>query len=265
MADDYFTILKRNMVKKLFNTQILQRNDVSPIVIAKEAGVSRSKVYRWINKFGFDPENNYSNDKSEDEIAELVWENLTGAEIERLYKWARGKKFNLRKNPEIRIYQHQDGKRAARRRSRNRTDKDIKADQAKNVKLIANAGMDPIQNVPVAKTAVEQQETIEKRLHDFVTTNSSTEKQVDELVKCILFGSKAHTEAVQAMLNDTRGNKDFNRQQWAFDQLRRMSGKTAYKSFKEALHRGQKKTGNTVVDVLLKAYRQNKHKIDLSE
>ncbi|MCR4913368.1 MAG: hypothetical protein K5983_06470 [Lactobacillus sp.] len=153
----------------------------------------------------------------------------------------------------------------ARQRSRNRTDKDIKADQAKSVKLIANAGIDPIQDVPVAKTAVEQQETIEKRLHDFVTTNSSTEKQVDELVKCILFGSKAHTEAVQAMLNETRGNKDFNRQQWAFDQLRRMSGKTAYKSFKEALHRGQKKTGNTTVDVMLKAYRQNKHKIDLSE
>lgn len=256
--------VKRMLVKKLFSTKILNRNDVTIAEISRVSGDSIPKIYRLLKKFGFDTHNKFRNDKSPEEIADLVWKNLTGEEIERLYDWVRYKRFDVKKDPQKRSYVLSDEGREKLRERRVRTEKDDSNDQAMNVALIKNSGIPQIQPTPTAKTAKALPQGTESKLHNFVTTDDSTDNQVSALLKSILLGTRPTDETVAAMVKLATSDDEFNAKQWAFNELFNRSVQEARSAFmKQALTSDFTKGESEQTDLLINAYLQNLKAINL--
>lgn len=260
----YFGRIRKQIVELLFNQEVLSRKDVNAKSISEQCGVTTATVYNWLRKFGFDSRNGFKNDKSEEEIGNLIWQTLTGAQIESLYRWAQQEAFTERKAPEKQAYHFSDEQKESLRRARERIELEKANAEAKNVAMIAKAGIPEVNATPVPENAKTQADTLANRLHNFVTTNSSTAKQVDNLFKGILFGAQAQTEAVQAMLNQANNDNQFNAKQWAFNELCQRFGKQTFGVFKDAVKNDISKTGDPQVDELLNAYRQNKKSVSLN-
>lgn len=268
VKETYLQKEKRGLQEKLFNTEILSRPDVSTSELAEIAGANRTQLYRWLKKFGFDAKDGFKNDKTPEEIQDIVWSTLTCAQAEQLYDWAKSKRFAEKKVPSTRAYHLTAKGLKGRKENRKRTTADEHNDEAKNAELVKNAGIPTIEDVPTATTAKAKNDTIENRLHDFITTNSTTEQQVENLLNNLLFGEPAKTEAVHAMADKARNTNDFNVQQWAFQTLYSRCNRQATTDFEQVLSglkQEQEVEGRQATEFLLKAYRQNKAKIDLNE
>lgn len=264
----YLNQVKRGMVNRLFNTEYLQRVDVQPTKIAEIAGISKTQLYRLYRKWGFNIHDNYSNELSKDEIADRIWKSLTGWQIEQLYTWARDRRFDNHKAPSKRPYHLTDEGREGLRKNRSRTADDEKREEAQNAEIIANAGIEGVEPVPTPENTEAKPTTLADDLHDFVTTNRSTAKQSDSLIKALLFGSKPSDIAVQQMEKKVLEADDFNEKQWAFQQLYTRSGRQAQADFMQILNglKDEKEIeGRKDPQTLLHAYRQNENKIDLKQ
>ena len=119
MAGNYLETVKSSLIKRLFNAETLSRKDVTANDIARAVGTNRKKVYRWLKKFGFEAENGqFKNDKSTEEVKQLIWSTLTGEEIEKLFLWSRKMRFNEKAPVKRRGYTLSDKALAARRADR---------------------------------------------------------------------------------------------------------------------------------------------------
>ena len=217
--ETYLQKEKRGLQEKLFNPEILSRPDVTGAELAMIAETSRMQIYRLFKKLGMDVKKDFKTEKTPEEIQDILWENLTCAQAERLYTWARDKRFSEKVVPEKRAYHLTKEGLKGRKENRKRTPKDDAADKAKNLEAVKNAGIPMVNPVPVASGAVAKNDTISDKLHDFITTTSSTEAQVNNLLNGLLFGNQATTEAVAVMIDKAKNDKNFNEKQWAFNTL----------------------------------------------
>lgn len=254
------------IVEKLFNQKILSRPDVTPAEISKIAGVTGMQVYRWLKKFGFEVKQDFKNDKTPEEIGEIVAHTLSYQQFVDLYVWAVENRWSEKKVPEKRAYHLSDAGREARKESRKRTKADRADEQAKNAKLIAKAGFTTVDQVPVAKTAKAKKESLSEKLHDWVTTDQSSDKQVDNLLHSILFGKRPEGQTVTAEYELATSDPSFNAIQWAFVALYERSARVAQSDFMKAVQglvESNELRGQAVR--LLAAYEQNEKKIDLDK
>lgn len=219
VKETYLQKEKRGLQEKLFNPEILSRPDVTGAELAMIAETSRMQIYRLFKKLGMDVKKDFKTEKTPEEIQDILWENLTCAQAERLYTWARDKRFSEKVVPEKRAYHLTKEGLKGRKENRKRTPKDDAADKAKNLEAVKNAGIPMVNPVPVASGAVAKNDTISDKLHDFITTTSSTEAQVNNLLNGLLFGNQATTEAVAVMIDKAKNDKNFNEKQWAFNTL----------------------------------------------
>lgn len=219
VKETYLQKEKRGLQEKLFNPEILSRPDVTGAELAMIAETSRMQIYRLFKKLGMDVKKDFKTEKTPEEIQDILWENLTCAQAERLYTWARDKRFSEKVVPEKRAYHLTKEGLKGRKENRKRTPKDDAADKAKNLEAVKNAGIPMVNPVPVASGAVAKNDTISDKLHDFITTTSSTEAQVNNLLNGLLFGNQATTEAVAVMIGKAKNDKNFNEKQWAFNTL----------------------------------------------
>lgn len=263
VKETYLQKVKRGLQEKLFNSEILSRPDVTGVELARIAGTSQAQLYRWFKKFGFETQNHFANKKEPSEIQDIIWQTLTCDQAERLYTWAKGKRFAKRKVPAKRAYHLTDEGRRGRAESRKRTKEDQKKDIAKNKQLIANMGIPSISAIPDYNHDAAQQ-SISDKLHDFITTNESTDAQVDNLINHILLAEPAQTEAVGAMAKMLRQHPEFNAQQWAFEEMCKRSGETTVKAFLHSLNGVVPNVDQAdTVNKLTEAYRSNQSKINL--
>lgn len=219
VKETYLQKEKRGLQEKLFNPEILSRPDVTGAELAMIAETSRMQIYRLFKKLGMDVKKDFKTEKTPEEIQDILWENLTCAQAERLYTWARDKRFSEKVVPEKRAYHLTKEGLKGRKENRKRTPEDVAADKAKNLEAVKNAGIPMVNPVPVASGAVAKNDTISDKLHDFITTTSSTEAQVNNLLNGLLFGNQATTEAVAVMIDKAKNDKNFNEKQWAFNTL----------------------------------------------
>lgn len=219
VKETYLQKEKRGLQEKLFNPEILSRPDVTGAELAMIAETSRMQIYRLFKKLGMDVKKEFKTEKTPEEIQDILWENLTCAQAERLYTWARDKRFSEKVVPEKRAYHLTKEGLKGRKENRKRTPEDVAADKAKNLEAVKNAGIPMVNPVPVASGAVAKNDTISDKLHDFITTTSSTEAQVNNLLNGLLFGNQATTEAVAVMIDKAKNDKNFNEKQWAFNTL----------------------------------------------
>lgn len=219
VKETYLQKEKRGLQEKLFNPEILSRPDVTGAELAMIAETSRMQIYRLFKKLGMDVKKDFKTEKTPEEIQDILWENLTCAQAERLYTWARDKRFSEKVVPEKRAYHLTKEGLKGRKENRKRTPTDDAADKAKNLEAVKNAGIPMVNPVPVASGAVAKNDTISDKLHDFITTTSSTEAQVNNLLNGLLFGNQATTEAVAVMIDKAKNDKNFNEKQWAFNTL----------------------------------------------
>lgn len=262
----YLQQVKHGMVKKLFNTEILSRPDVTPTEMSKVAHVTNAQVYRWLKRFGFRVKDGFRNDKTPDEIADLVWSTLKGQQIESLYEWAKKKRFSEKVTPKKRAYKFTEEGLEARRESRKRTKKDAQEEIAQNEKLVNESGIPQVDKAPATSQGTTESPSISKDLHDFVTTDESTEAQVENLLEVLLFDVEPETQAVKAMAENARKADDFNEKQWAFQELYTRSGRQAQSDFYQVVQglKGEAEiAGRKATTELLKAYRQNEKYINM--
>lgn len=219
VKETYLQKEKRGLQEKLFNPEILSRPDVTGAELAMIAETSRMQIYRLFKKLGMDVKKDFKTEKTPEEIQDILWENLTCAQAERLYTWARDKRFSEKVVPEKRAYHLTKEGLKGRKENRKRTPEDVAADKAKNLEAVKNAGIPMVNPVPVASGAVAKNDTISDKLHDFITTTSSTEAQVNNLLNGLLFGNQATTEAVAVVIDKAKNDKNFNEKQWAFNTL----------------------------------------------
>lgn len=219
VKETYLQKEKRGLQEKLFNPEILSRPDVTGAELAMIAETSRMQIYRLFKKLGMDVKKDFKTEKIPEEIQDILWENLTCAQAERLYTWARDKRFSEKVVPEKRAYHLTKEGLKGRKENRKRTPEDVAADKAKNLEAVKNAGIPMVNPVPVASGAVAKNDTISDKLHDFITTTSSTEAQVNNLLNGLLFGNQATTEAVAVVIDKAKNDKNFNEKQWAFNTL----------------------------------------------
>lgn len=219
VKETYLQKEKRGLQEKLFNPEILSRPDVTGAELAMIAETSRMQIYRLFEKLGMDVKKDFKTEKTPEEIQDILWESLTCAQAERLYTWARDKRFSEKVVPEKRAYHLSKEGLKGRKENRKRTPKDDAADKAKNLEAVKNAGIPMVNPVPVASGAVAKNDTISDKLHDFITTTSSTEAQVNNLLNGLLFGNQATTEAVAVVIDKAKNDKNFNEKQWAFNTL----------------------------------------------
>lgn len=219
VKETYLQKEKRGLQEKLFNPEIMSRPDVTGAELAMIAETSRMQIYRLFKKLGMDVKKDFKTEKTPEEIQDILWENLTCAQAERLYTWARDKRFSEKVVPEKRAYHLTKEGLKGRKENRKRTPEDVAADKAKNLEAVKNAGIPMVNPVPVASGAVAKNDTISDKLHDFITTTSSTEAQVNNLLNGLLFGNQATTEAVAVMIDKAKNDKNFNEKQWAFNTL----------------------------------------------
>ena len=217
VKETYLQKEKRGLQEKLFNPEILSRPDVTGAELAMIAETSRMQIYRLFKKLGMDVKKDFKTEKTPEEIQDILWENLTCAQAERLYTWARDKRFSEKVVPEKRAYHLTKEGLKGRKENRKRTPEDVAADKAKNLEAVKNAGIPMVNPVPIASGAVAKNDTISDKLHDFTT--SSTEAQVNNLLNGLLFGNQATTEAVAVMIDKAKNDKNFNEKQWAFNTL----------------------------------------------
>lgn len=219
VKETYLQKEKRGLQEKLFNPEILSRPDVTGAELAMISETSRMQIYRLFKKLGMDVKKDFKTEKTPEEIQDILWENLTCAQAERLYTWARDKRFSEKVVPEKRAYHLTKEGLKGRKENRKRTPEDVAADKAKNLEAVKNAGIPMVNPVPVASGAVAKNDTISDKLHDFITTTSSTEAQVNNLLNGLLFGNQATTEAVAVVIDKAKNDKNFNEKQWAFNTL----------------------------------------------
>ena len=271
VKETYLQKEKRGLQEKLFTPEILSRPDVTGAELAMVAGTSRMQIYRLLRKLGMDVKNDYKTDKTAEEIQDILWSNLTCAQAEGLYTWARDKRFSEKVVPKKRAYHLSKEGMKGRKENRKRNSKDEADDKAKNLEAIKNGGIPMVNPVPVAKGAKAKSETISNVLHDFLTTNSSTEEQVSDLLNYLLFGTKPDTEAPLAMGNKAKSAEDFNEKQWAFNTLYSRSTHKVQRDFDHAVRnradREKMLSSKTkgCAQRLLKAYWQNKSRVNLDE
>lgn len=271
VKETYLQKEKRGLQEKLFNPEILSRPDVTGAELAMIAETSRMQIYRLFKKLGMDVKKDFKTEKAPEEIQDILWENLTCAQAERLYTWARDKRFSEKVVPEKRAYHLTKEGLKGRKENRKRTPKDDAADKAKNLEAVKNAGIPMVNPVPVASGAVAKNDTISDKLHDFITTTSSTEAQVNNLLNGLLFGNQATTEAVAVMIDKAKNDKNFNEKQWAFNTLydrsvlevkREFDGVVEGKQPKESLMNSKQKAQALH---LYNAYWQNQSRINLAK
>lgn len=271
VKETYLQKEKRGLQEKLFNPEILSRPDVTGAELAMIAETSRMQIYRLFKKLGMDVKKDFKTEKTPEEIQDILWENLTCAQAERLYTWARDKRFSEKVVPEKRAYHLTKEGLKGRKENRKRTPKDDAADKAKNLEAVKNAGIPMVNPVPVASGAVAKNDTISDKLHDFITTTSSTEAQVNNLLNGLLFGNQATTEAVAVMIDKAKNDKNFNEKQWAFNTLydrsvlevkREFDGVVEGKQPKESLMNSKQKAQALH---LYNAYWQNQSRINLAK
>lgn len=271
VKETYLQKEKRGLQEKLFNPEILSRPDVTGAELAMIAETSRMQIYRLFKKLGMDVKKDFKTEKTPEEIQDILWENLTCAQAERLYTWARDKRFSEKVVPEKRAYHLSKEGMKGRKENRKRNSRDEADDKAKNLEAIKNGGIPMVNPVPVAKGAKAKSETISGTLHDFITTNSSTEEQVNNLLSHLLFGAKANTEAVKAMAKKAKEAEDFNEKEWAFDTMYSRSTRKVQMDFDRAVRskesRDQLLNSKTkrAAQRLLRAYWQNKNHISLND
>lgn len=268
MANNQFETMRKNMVKRLFNTKVLNRNDLSVDEMCKIANTPRPTMYRWLNKFGFKATSNgFVNDKSDEEIASAIWSTLTIEKFSKLYIWASEKRFyRIKDTGPKRAYHLTEKGRINRKANRRRTQEDEQNEQAKNAVLIKNAGIPMVQEVPAVKNLKPLEQTTSIKLHDFVTTDSSTFGQVQNLTDNFLFGTSPIDETVAAMVSLARDDKKFNAIQWAFNErYTRLNQEERSILLKKLMENQQPDGENTDIDYLLKAYQQNRQHIDISK
>lgn len=82
-----FEDMKKELVQKLFNPKSMKQNEFTAVKFAKITGLSESQGYYYLNKLGFQLKNGFRNTNSSKEVADLLWETLTGSQIEKLYNW----------------------------------------------------------------------------------------------------------------------------------------------------------------------------------
>lgn len=271
VKETYLQKEKRGLQEKLFNPEILSRPDVTGAELAMIAETSRMQIYRLFKKLGMDVKKDFKTEKTPEEIQDILWESLTCAQAERLYTWARDKRFSEKVVPEKRAYHLSKEGMKGRKENRKRNSRDEADDKAKNLEAIKNGGIPMVNPVPVAKGAKAKSETISGTLHDFITTNSSTEEQVNNLLSHLLFGAKANTEAVKAMAKKAKEAEDFNEKEWAFDTMYSRSTRKVQMDFDRAVRskesRDQLLNSKTkrAAQRLLRAYWQNKNHISLND
>lgn len=262
----YFDKQKEGLVKKLFNQEILTRTDVTTAELARIAGVTKQHFYRWYEKFGFKPKENFANDLTDKEIEEKVWNTLTLSQGQKLYQWANAQRFDRKKEPKKRPYTLTKAGRKGRKVNRKRTETDKKRDQATNAKLVKSVMS--IEEAPIATQPKNEKVTLSDKLHDFLTTNESTGKQVENLLDVILFNAKPADLTVKSVINSIKKDKLFNAQEWAFQQLFTRSGREAQQDFKDVLT-GEKTTADIesskITIKLFKAFSQNQKYINLNQ
>ena len=271
VKETYLQKEKRGLQEKLFNPEILSRPDVTGAELAMISETSRMQIYRLFKKLGMDVKKDFKTEKTPEEIQDILWESLTCAQAERLYTWARDKRFSEKVVPEKRAYHLSKEGMKGRKENRKRNSRDEADDKAKNLEAIKNGGIPMVNPVPVAKGAKAKSETISGTLHDFITTNSSTEEQVNNLLSHLLFGAKANTEAVKAMAKKAKEAEDFNEKEWAFDTMYSRSTRKVQMDFDRAVwskeSRDQLLNSKTkrAAQRLLRAYWQNKNHISLND
>ena len=271
VKETYLQKEKRGLQEKLFNPEILSRPDVTGSELAMIAGVSRMQIYRLLHSLGMDVKNGYKTTKTPEEIQDTLWNNLTCAQAEALYTWARDKRFSEKAVPKKRAYHLSKEGMKGRKENRRRTPKDDANDKKHNADLVKNAGIPLVNDIPGAEEAKDEKVTISGTLHDFITTNSSTEEQVNNLLSHLLFGAKANTEAVKAMAKKAKEAKDFNEKEWAFDTMYSRSTRKVQMDFDRAVRskesRDQLLNSKTkrAAQRLLRAYWQNKNHISLND
>lgn len=271
VKETYLQKEKRGLQEKLFNPEILSRPDVTGAELAMIAETSRMQIYRLFKKLGMDVKKDFKTEKTPEEIQNILWENLTCAQAERLYTWARDKRFSEKVVPEKRAYHLTKEGLKGRKENRKRTPKDDAADKAKNLEAVKNAGIPMVNPVPVASGAVAKNDTISDKLHDFITTTSSTEAQVNNLLNGLLFGNQATTEAVAVMIDKAKNDKNFNEKQWAFNTLYDRSVLEVKREFDQVVEGKQPKESlmNSKQKAqalhLYNAYWQNQSRINLAK
>lgn len=271
VKETYLQKEKRGLQEKLFNPEILSRPDVTGAELAMIAETSRMQIYRLFKKLGMDVKKDFKTEKTPEEIQDILWENLTCAQAERLYTWARDKRFSEKVVPEKRAYHLTKEGLKGRKENRKRTPKDDAADKAKNLEAVKNAGIPMVNPVPVASGAVAKNDTISDKLHDFITTTSSTEAQVNNLLNGLLFGNQATTEAVAVMIGKAKNDKNFNEKQWAFNTLYDRSVLEVKREFDQVVEGKQPKESlmNSKQKAqalhLYNAYWQNQSRINLAK
>lgn len=271
VKETYLQKEKRGLQEKLFNPEILSRPDVTGAELAMIAETSRMQIYRLFKKLGMDVKKDFKTEKTPEEIQDILWENLTCAQAERLYTWARDKRFSEKVVPEKRAYHLTKEGLKGRKENRKRTPEDVAADKAKNLEAVKNAGIPMVNPVPIASGAVAKNDTISDKLHDFITTTSSTEAQVNNLLNGLLFGNQATTEAVAVVIDKAKNDKNFNEKQWAFNTLydrsvlevkREFDRVVEGKQSKESLMNSKQKAQALH---LYNAYWQNQSRINLAK
>lgn len=271
VKETYLQKEKRGLQEKLFNPEILSRPDVTGAELAMIAETSRMQIYRLFKKLGMDVKKDFKTEKTPEEIQDILWENLTCAQAERLYTWARDKRFSEKVVPEKRAYHLTKEGLKGRKENRKRTPKDDAADKAKNLEAVKNAGIPMVNPVPVASGAVAKNDTISDKLHDFITTTSSTEAQVNNLLNGLLFGNQATTEAVAVMIGKAKNDKNFNEKQWAFNTLYDRSVLEVKREFDRVVEGKQPKESlmnskqKAQAMHLYNAYWQNQSRINLAK
>lgn len=271
VKETYLQKEKRGLQEKLFNPEILSRPDVTGAELAMIAETSRMQIYRLFKKLGMDVKKDFKTEKTPEEIQDILWENLTCAQAERLYTWARDKRFSEKVVPEKRAYHLTKEGLKGRKENRKRTPEDVAADKAKNLEAVKNAGIPMVNPVPVASGAVAKNDTISDKLHDFITTTSSTEAQVNNLLNGLLFGNQATTEAVAVMIDKAKNDKNFNEKQWAFNTLYDRSVLEVKREFDRVVEGKQPKESlmnskqKAQAMHLYNAYWQNQSRINLAK
>lgn len=271
VKETYLQKEKRGLQEKLFTPEILSRPDVTGAELAMVAGTSRMQIYRLLRKLGMDVKNDYKTDKTAEEVQDILWSNLTCAQAEGLYTWARDKRFSEKVVPKKRAYHLSKEGMKGRKENRKRTAKDDANDQKRNAGLVGNAGIPLVNDVPGADGTKPEKVTISGTLHDFITTNSSTENQVNNLLSHLLFGAKARTEAVSAMAKKAKEAKGFNEKQWAFVTVYSRSTREVQADFDHAVRSKEGREqllsskAKGAAQRLFNAYWQNKSHISLDD
>lgn len=269
VKETYLQKEKRGLQEKLFSPEILSRPDVTGAELAKIAGVSRMQIYRLLHSLGMDVKNGYQTTMTPEAIQDKLWTSLTCAQAEALYTWARDRRFSERAVPKKRAYHLTKEGMKGRKENRKRTAEDDAADKAHNLDLLKRSGVPTVKDLPDVKGANAKKVTISGTLHDFITTNESTEKQVNNLLSHILFGTKAKTEAVKAMAKKAKEAKDFNEKEWAFSTMYGRSTREVQAEFDRAARskEGREELLNSktkgAAQRLFNAYWQNKSHISL--